>query len=94
MKAGTLWTTAMAAAGAAACISVAAAILSNGLAQYVFLLTAAVFAATAAVIIVSRRRYLELLDKESEIDCLRLKRPGVEQPAEELPVPKGKMPKQ
>ena len=94
MKARTLWWGAIGLASAGSVMSVVAALLSSSLARYLFLLTAAVFAASAAVIAVGRGRSLKLLDKESEIACQNHTRPGIEKPAEERPVPKGKMPKQ
>lgn len=95
MRTGTAWSVLVATVAACAVLSLAAAILSGGMVRALFAACAVLFALSAGLIAATRRRYLELLDAASVIDCLKLKRPGIlpREDAEAI-VPKGKMPEE
>lgn len=94
MKARTAWTAVIAVAAAASLISLAAAVMADGIARILYAITAAIFAVGDVLVVSNRRLYLGILDENSTVDCLRLKRPGAASYSEapEEIVPKGKMP--
>jgi small-conductance mechanosensitive channel len=93
MKARNTWATAVATICIAATVPLAAAYVSTGLTAMLYLVSSLILLATAAVVAIARGRYLRVIDRDSTIECLRLKRPGAEMRPEEQMVPKGKMPK-
>ncbi|UAL07722.1 MAG: hypothetical protein KRP56_00165 [Candidatus Methanogranum gryphiswaldense] len=68
------------------------AVLSEGYIRVIFALCSVCFLISCAVMVMTRRKYLEAFDRNSTVNCLKLKRPGVDRKDTEEIIPKGKMP--
>ncbi len=94
LRTATAWVLLTAAAAACAVLSAVAGLFAGGAARPAFIACAGLFAVCTVLIGLTRRRYLQVLDAASVIDCLRLKRPGIRPTEHDAGVvPKGKMPK-
>lgn len=93
MRSKTAWRALMIFVMMALLLSIIASILTDGSVRILFIACSVCFFISSVMIVATRRKYLELLDRNSTVDCFKLKRPGIEKNASDDAItPKGKMP--
>lgn len=97
MNSEKIWTAVLIISILAACISAAAVLLSviDGEMLQVALsaISAILFVSSAILAAKIRSKVISAEEPDDEVECLRLKKPGIERSDDERIVPKGKMPK-
>lgn len=93
MRSKTAWRALMLFVMMALLLSIIASILTDDSVRVLFIACSLCFLISLVMIVITRRKYLELLDRNSTVECFKLKRPGIEKNAsDDLITPKGKMP--
>ncbi len=93
MRSKTAWRGLMIIIMMALLLSIMASIFTEDHVRILFIACSLCFFVSLVMIFVTRRKYLELLDRNSTVECFRLKRPGIEKNASDDTItPKGKMP--
>jgi len=93
MRSKTAWRGLMIIVMMALLLSIIVSISTEDNVRMLFIACSVCFFISLIMIVVTRRKYLELLDRNSTVECFRLKRPGIEKStSDDAIVPKGKMP--
>jgi hypothetical protein len=89
----TKWATVAMLLALAAAFSAIVGTVHNGYDRLAYYAAAVLFGVACILVFKTRNAYLTIFDRVSVVNCLRLKRPGIDRKVDEESEIKGKMPK-